>query len=394
MKDMKYDFDAFVNRENTNSTKWNYAKESVEIEDVLPMWIADMDFETVPEIREAIITRAQHNIYGYSSYSDEYYKAIIDWFQKRHDWKIEKKWISHSVGVVNALYNVIRAFTNPNDGVIIQTPIYPPFYRSIKSYGCKTILNPLKIINNRYVPDIEDLENKFKNNSVKLLLLCNPHNPVGRVFTKEELTMVGELCLKYKVIVISDEIHSDLVFKQYKHIPFASISKDFEQNSVICTAPSKTFNLAGLSTSNIIIPNQELKKKYDNTCKNIALKSFNIFGAIACEAAYKYGGEWLDQLLGYIEENKNYVLDFIKKKIPKLKVNDIEATYLLWINCRALGFNKDDLEKFMLNKAKLWFNQGYNFGIEGEGFVRMNIACPRSIVEEAMKRLENAVNTL
>jgi cystathionine beta-lyase len=390
---MKYDFDKFVSRENTHSVKWNYIKESVGVEDALPMWVADMDFETVPEIKDAIIVRAQHNIYGYTARSDEYYQTIIDWNEKRHGWKVEKSWITHSAGVVNALFNIIRSFTSSEDGVIIQSPVYHPFYRAIKSCDCKIILNPLKIVDGRYVPDIEDLENKLKSNRVKLLILCNPHNPVGRVFAKEELTAIGELCLKYKVLVVSDEIHSDLVFKQHKHIPFASISKDFEQNSIICTAPSKTFNLAGLATSNIIIPNEELKKKYDIACEKLSLKSYNIFGAVACEAAYRYGEEWLDELLEYICGNKNYALNFIKTKIPKLKANDIEGTYFLWVDCRGLGLSKEELEHFMLHEAKLWLNQGYIFGSEGEGFVRINIACQRSTVEEAMKRLEKAVNS-
>jgi cystathionine beta-lyase len=392
---MKYDFDKFVSRENTNSAKWNYIKESVGVEDALPMWVADMDFETVPEVKDAIIARAQHNIYGYTARSDEYYEAIINWNEKRHGWKVEKKWITHSSGVVNALFNIIGAFTNPGDGVIIQSPVYHPFYRAIKSQGCKIILNPLKVVDDKYIPDIEDLEEKLKHNSnVKLLVLCNPHNPVGRVFTEEELTAIGELCLKYKVLVVSDEIHSDLVFKQYKHTPFAAISKEFEQNSIICTAPSKTFNLAGLATSNIIIPNEELKKRYDLACEKLALKSYNIFGAVACEAAYKYGEQWLEELLDYIEGNKNYALEFIKERIPKLKLNDIEGTYFLWVDCRELGLNKEELEQFMLHKARLWFNQGHIFGSEGEGFVRINLACQRATVEEAMKRLENAVNSL
>lgn len=391
---MKYDFDAFVSRENTCSVKWNYTKESVGVEDALPLWVADMDFETVPEVKEAILARAQHGIYGYTARSEGYYQALVDWIQKRHGWKIEKKWITHSAGVVNGLFNAIRALAQPGDGIVIQSPVYHPFYNAIRKCGCKVILNPLKYVDHHYTPDIEDLKKKLKENNVKLLILCNPHNPVGRVFTREELTAVGELCLRHNVVVISDEIHSDLVFKPYRHIPFASISRDFEQNTVICTAPSKTFNLAGLETSNIIIPNEELRRKYDTLCENMAVKGFNIFGAVACEAAYKYGAEWLDGLMEYLEGNKKFAIDFIKERIPKLKVNDPEGTYFLWLDCRELGFSKVELERFMLQKAKLWFNQGHIFGTEGEGFVRMNIACQRKTVEEAMRRLENAVASL
>ncbi|MDP4178551.1 MAG: MalY/PatB family protein [Bacillota bacterium] len=391
---MKYDFDKVIPRKNTNSIKWDYSEKFFGVDDILPMWIADMDFETVPEIKDAIIERAQHNIYGYSNYSDEYYQTVIDWNKKRHDWTIDKDWICHSTGVVNAMFNSVRALTKKDDGIIIQTPVYQPFYRVISAYGCKAVFNPLKVVNNRYVPDIKDLENKLQNNNVKLLLLCNPHNPVGRVFTKEELLNIGELCLKYKVTVISDEIHSDIVFKEYKHIPFASLSKDFEQNSIICTSPSKTFNLAGIADSNIIIPNRELRNRYNRTCKSVALKSYNIFGAIAAQAAYAYGEEWLSELLDYIEENKNYVSNFLKNKLPMLKLTETEGTYFLWIDCREMGFNKEMLERFMIYTAKLWFNQGYVFGVEGEGFIRINIACSRTIVKEAMNRLEKAVNSM
>lgn len=388
---MKYDFDKVIDRGNTNSVKWNYAKEYVGVEDALPMWVADMDFETVPEIKEAIIARAQHPIYGYTARSDGYYQVLIDWNQKRHGWKIEKKWITHSSGVVNALYTSIRALTRPGDGVLIQPPVYHPFYRAISKCGTRAVLNPLKIEDGKYVPDLEDFESRLRQDNVRLFILCNPHNPVGRVFAREELEAMGELCLKYKVTVVADEIHSDLVFKQYKHIPFASISKDFEQNTLVCTAPSKTFNLAGLATSNIIISNEELRRKYDIACENMALKSFNIFGAVACEAAYRHGEGWLGQVIDYIEANKNYALDFITNRIPRLKPFDSEGTYFLWLDCRNLGFSRDELERFMLHKARLWFNQGYIFGAGGDGFVRINIACRRAIIGEAMTRLESAV---
>jgi cysteine-S-conjugate beta-lyase len=357
------------------------------------MWVADMDFETVPEVKDAIIKRAMHGIYGYTARSDEYYQAVIDWNKKRFKWDIEKKWITHSSGIVNGVYNIIRAFTNPGDGVVIQPPVYHPFYFAIKKSKRELVLNPLKFENEKYVPDLEDFEVKLKKGNVKLFILCNPHNPVGRVFTKEELTALGDLCLKYKVLVVSDEIHSDLVYKSIKHFPFASLSKDFQENSITCTAPSKTFNLAGLSTSNIIIPNDELKVKYDYYLESHGIKTINIFGLIACETAYRLGGEWLEELLDYLESNKNYALDFINKRTPILKANETEGTYFLWVDCRALGFKKEELEKFMINKARLWFNQGYIFGEEGEGFVRINFACRRSTLDEALNRLENSINS-
>jgi cystathionine beta-lyase len=391
---MKYDFDKLVDRENTNSIKWNYAKEYVGTDDVLPMWVADMDFETLPAIKQAIIDRAQHGIYGYTKRSEGYYQSVIDWSQKRFNWKIEKSWITHSSGVVNALFTSLRAFTEQNDGIMIQPPVYYPFYHAIKTCDCRTVINPLKIVNDRYEVDLENFEKKLIEENVKIFVLCNPHNPTGRVFTQEELMAMGELCIKYNVLVISDEIHGDLVYKGHSHIPFASISDEFANNSITCTAPSKTFNLAGLYTSNIIIPNESLLKKYQDSCEKADINSFNIFGAIACEAGYRYGEEWLEQLMDYIDGNKTFVLDYIRERIPQLKAYEPEGTYLLWIDCNGLGMDKKELESFMLEKARLWINQGHVFGSGGEGFVRINLACQRSTVVEAMTRLDTAISQL
>lgn len=389
----RFDFDKPVDRGNTLSAKWNFIKESVGVEDALPMWVADMDFETVPEVKAALLARAQHGIYGYTARSDGYYQALIDWNLKRHGWQVDKKWITHSSGVVNALFTAVRVFAKPGDGVLIQPPVYPPFYRAISKNDCEAVLNPLKLEEGRYSPDLADFADKVGSGRVKLFILCNPHNPVGTVFTEEELRTMGELCLRHGVIVISDEIHSDLLFKPHRHVPFASISKAFAQNSVVCTAPSKTFNLAGLSTSNIIIPNDELRRRYDEVSEQVAQKSFNLFGAAACEAAYRHGEEWLDQLISYIDGNRKYAVEFIEARLPQLKVYYPEGTYFLWLDCRSLGLGNQELEKFLLREAKLWFNQGYTFGKEGEGFVRINIGCQRSTVEEALKRLENAVHS-
>ncbi|HBH13768.1 MAG: Aminotransferase, classes I and II [Clostridiales bacterium 38_11] len=391
---MKYDFDTFVDRDNTNSIKWNYAKEYVGVEDVLPMWVADMDFETAPEIKQAIIDRAKHGIYGYTKRSEGYYQSVIDWSQKRFNWKIEKSWITHSSGVVNALFTTLRALTDQNDGVMIQPPVYHPFYRAIETCGCRLVLNPLEIVNGRFVVNLEDFEKKLIEEKVKIFVLCNPHNPTGRVFKMDELTAMGELCIKHNVLVISDEIHADLVYKRYRHIPFASISEEFANNSITCTAPSKTFNLAGLYTSNIIIPNESFMKKYQDSCEKADINSFNIFGAIACEAGYRFGEEWLEQLMDYIESNKNFVTGYIRERLPQLKVFEPEGTYLMWLDCNDLGMTKEQLEQFMVEKARLWVNQGHIFGKEGEGFVRMNLACQRATVIEAMTRLEAAIKNL
>ncbi|MDF2927417.1 MAG: class aminotransferase [Paenibacillaceae bacterium] len=389
-----YDFDKPVSRDNTHSAKWNYIQQSVGVADALPMWVADMDFETVPEVTRSIAERAQHGIYGYTARSQGYYDAIIEWNRKRHGWRVEKSWITHSPGVVNALYTSIRALTQPGDGVLIQPPVYHPFYKAISKNGCKTVLSPLKLEDNRYVPDLENFEARLKEGGVKLFILCNPHNPVGRVFTAAELTAMGELCLRYGVTVISDEIHSDLVFKRHRHVPFASLSEEHAQNVIVCTAPSKTFNLAGLATSNIIIPNEGLRQRYDQACEQLALKSFNIFGAAACEAAYKHGEEWLDQLLDYLDINREYALGFLASRLPELRACNPEGTYFLWLDCRSLQLDNAELEQFMLRQARLWFNQGHIFGEEGSGFVRINLGCPRSVVVEALNRLEQAVRSL
>lgn len=394
MSGRQYDFDKPVNREGTFSAKWNYIKESVGVEDALPMWVADMDFETVPEVTEAIQTRALHGIYGYTARSPGYYEAVMDWHAKRHGWQTEQSWITHSAGVVNALFTAVRALTKPGDGVLIQPPVYHPFYRAISRNGCSAVLNPLTVREGKYAPDLEDMERKLAGGRVRLFILCNPHNPVGRVFTEDELRAMGELCLQYNVTVISDEIHCDLVFQPYRHIPFASLSPEFARNAIVCTAPSKTFNLAGLATSNIIIPNEELRSRFNQAGEDAALKSFNIFGAVACEAAYRHGGDWLDQLLAYLDGNRRYALEFIGERLPGLAAYNPEGTYFLWLDCRSLGLGNAELEQFMLREARLWFNQGHIFGAEGSGFVRINLATRRAVVEEALHRLELAAGAL
>lgn len=391
---MKYDFDKVFNKENTDSVKWNFTKKILGYDDVIPMWIADMDFETVPEVKEAIIKRAAQGIYGYSEIMDGYYDSIINWIEKRHNWRIEKEWLCISPGVVTAINIIVKALTHPGDKIVVQSPIYYPFFNSISRNGCEIVNNPLKFVEGRYYIDFKDLEEKIKDERVKLMILCNPHNPIGRVWTKEQLEEIGRICLQYGVIVISDEIHSDLIYKGYKHTSFPSISEEFAQNSIICTAPSKTFNLAGLQTSNIIIPNKKLRKEYNIALENMGISRLNLFGVIGCEAAYRHGGEWLDQLLDYLEENKNFTKKYINEKIPKLKVIEPEGTYLLWVDCRELGMNAEELKRFMMTKAKVAFNEGFIFGEGGEGFERMNIACPRSILQEALKRIEEAVNSI
>lgn len=386
-----YDFENQLDRKNSDSVKWSLILENTGADDVLPLWVADMDFETAPEIKEKLLKRAEHGIYGYTFRTEGYYQAVIQWLAKRQGFRVEKEWITHSNGVVNAIYNIIYSFTKEGDGVIIQPPVYHPFAKAIEHAGRKTLLNPLIFQNERYEIDFDGLEKILKTGEAKLFLLCNPHNPVGRVFTREELKKLGELNIRYGVIIISDEIHSDFIYKDYNFVPFASISTELEQNSIICTSPSKTFNLAGLSTSNIIIPNKTLRSCYDSYCELRGLKSFNIFGAIAAESAYRYGEAWLTELLVYLEENKDFSIGYIKTYLPEVKVIIPEGTYFFWVDLRTLKLNIKQLEEFLIKEAKLWVNQGYIFGKEGEGFVRINLACQRSTLNEALDRLHNAI---
>jgi len=391
---MKYNFDRGFNHEIKDSLKWNTVKRISDKQDIVPMWIADMDFETVPEVKKAIIERATQGIYGYSEMKDEYFESLSEWTKKRYNWEIKKEWLCFSPGVVTGINLAIRALTHPGDRVLIQTPVYSPFFGAVTRSGCELVSSSLKLVNGKYKMDFDDLEEKLKDERTKIMVLCNPHNPVGRAWTRDELIKLGEICIKNNIIVISDEIHSDLVYKGHKYTPFASISKEFEQNSIICTAPSKTFNLAGLQSSNIIISNENFRREYKIALENIEVSRLNVFGMVACETAYKYGESWLEELLDYLEENKELVKKRIENRIPKLKLIEPEATYLLWIDCSDLGLNDEELKKFMTEKAGILLNDGSSFGEEGKGFQRMNIACTKNTLEEALNRLEKAVNSI
>ena len=393
---MKYNFDEVIDRTDYHSEKWDELKTKFgDIpNDVLPMWVADMEFRSPQPVIEAIKKAAEHGIYGYTSRPDSYYQVIIDWMERRHNWKVKKDWLAFSPGVVPALSFIIRAFTQPGDKVIVQQPVYYPFFRVIENNGCHIVNNPLKLSNKKYFMDYDDLEKKIDDPRVKLLILCSPHNPVGRVWQKEELVILGEICLEHNIIVVSDEIHADILFKGYKHLPFASISPAFSHHSITCTAPSKTFNLAGLQTSTIIIPNKKYYKIYNNALDSLALDENNVFGLVALEAAYRYGEDWLEQLLSYLNENLKFLMKYFKERIPRIKVIKPEGTYLVWLDCRPLGLSAKDLNNFMLKKAGVALDDGDWFGTEGEGFMRINIACPRSVLEEGLKRIERAVNSL
>ncbi|RYL94789.1 pyridoxal phosphate-dependent aminotransferase [Sporolactobacillus sp. THM7-4] len=389
-----YSFDELIDRVKTASVKWDQVDQLFHTEGLLPMWVADMDFRVPDEVTEALKKRIEHGIYGYTVQSESYLAAVQDWMMKRHDWKIRQEWICHSPGVVTALNLIVDGFTKPGDKVLIQPPVYPPFAKAVRNQGRECVTNPLIYHNGTYTMDFADLERKFSDPAVKMMILCSPHNPAGRVWSKDELLKVAESALKHDVLVVSDEIHSDLVFEGRKHIPYAGLSEDVADRSIVCTAPSKTFNIAGLQISNIIISNPSLRKTYLHQLRRFSLSEPNIPGMVAAEAAYQKGGEWLDQCLNYIKGNADYVSHFLNAHLPELTMVPLEGTYLGWIDCRKLGLNHLKLQDLILKKARVAFNQGYTFGSEGEGFVRINLACPRSLVEQAMSRLEKAVNSL
>jgi len=390
---MKYDFDEVIERKNTGSLKWDFCEKYLGEKEVLPMWVADMDFRAPQPVVDAVTSIARLGIYGYGEESECFYDAAVDWIKRRHGWTVKREWIQFCPGVVPALHLLTKTFAEAGDKVIVQPPVYYPFFYAINYGDCVVLNNPLKLIDGKYAMDFDDLEKKM-DQRVRMIFLCSPHNPGGMVWSREDLIRLGEICLENNVIVVSDEIHGDLILHDNKHIPFASLSEEFAMNSITCVAPSKTFNLAGLQVSNIIIPNPELAKAFGTSMEKCSLTRPNIFAIEAAEAAYNYGDEWLDQLIEYVEGNHRLLEDYIEEKIPLLKVIKPQASYLAWIDCRSLGLDREELKTFMDKKARLGLNQGYIFGEGGEGFVRMNLGCPRSVVREALQRLEQAVNAL
>ncbi|EST11617.1 MalY/PatB family protein [Sporolactobacillus laevolacticus] len=386
-----YDFDSVIDRKGTASIKWDEADRIFGGKDLMPLWVADMDFQVPIEITEALKKRISHGIYGYTASSNSYLSSVQKWMSDRHHWPVEKEGICHSPGIVTALNLIVDGFTEEGDKVLIQPPVYPPFSKAVLNQNRQLVTNPLIYSNGRYTMDFSDLENKLSDPKVTLMILCSPHNPVGRVWTKQELATVAELALKYDVLVISDEIHSDLVFQGHQHVPFATLSEAAAAHSIVCTAPSKTFNLAGLQISNIIIPDPALRKRYKKQVSRFSLSEPNSLGAVAAEAAYSYGSEWLEQCLEYIRQNADFVSNYLQKHIPDLNMVPLEGTYLGWIDCRHLGWDKIKLQRFFLHDAKIALNQGYTFGVEGEGFVRINLACPRWLLKDALNRLQTAL---
>ena len=390
---MRYNFDEVVNRNNTDSRKWGTLEEIYGTTDILPMWVADMDFKSADEIIEALKKRAEHGVFGYTWEQDSFYDSIIKWVKRRHNWNIKKEWILFTPGVVMGLNLGVRELVKEGEKVLIQSPVYPPFYRVIENNNRIVNLNPLKDTGEKFVMDYEDLEQKIDKDT-KLMMICNPHNPVGRVWTREELIRLGDICIKNEIVIISDEIHSDFILKGHTHVPLASISKELEERTITLMAPSKTFNIAGLATSVAIIPNEELRHAYEKAIEVMEIGNTTIFGNVGFEAAYNHGEEWLDELLIYIEDNIDYAMEYINRNIPEIKVYRPDGTYLLWLNFRGLNKSPEEINEALIKIGKVGLNEGSPYGKEGEGFFRLNIGCARSILEEGLRRIEKAVKSL
>lgn len=387
---MKYNFDEIVERKGTNCLKYDFAEERGKPKDVLPLWIADMDFKAPPLVIERIKELADHGIFGYTDTKDEYFQVLKKWFYNYFQWEIKKEWLIKTPGIVFAIAAAIHAFTKEGDGVLIQQPVYYPFSEVILDNNRKLVNNPLIRKGNRYEIDFEDFERKIAEEKVKLFLLCSPHNPVGRVWTEEELLRIGEICLKYNVIVVSDEIHSDFIYPGHKHIVFASLSKELSDITITCTAPSKTFNIAGLQISNIFVENPDLKKKMEKAIAQTGYSQVNQLGLAACQAAYEGGEEWLEALKLYLLENILYTREFLEENLPKVEMIQPEGTYLIWLDFQKYNLEEKEREEIIVNKANLWLDSGTMFGPDGKGYERINIACPRSTLKKALQQLAGA----
>ncbi|WP_374055281.1 MalY/PatB family protein [Rossellomorea sp. FM04394] len=375
-----------IERTNTHSVKWSFPAE-----DVIPMCIADMDFQVSPAIVEAMNRKAQHGIYGYTTFSDRYFESVISWWKRRFHMDIEKEWISFSPGIIPGINVLLSVLTEPGDGVIIQDPVYYPFYSTIENHGCSVIKNTLFYNDGEYSIDFDDLEEKASHPRTKLLILCSPHNPVGRVWTKEELRKIGSIAKKHDLWIISDEMHGDLVYKGYEHVPMFKGDESLKERSILCAAPSKTFNIAGLQTSILLIPNKELRDKYNEKLTGYGLMRPNVFGIEGTIAAYEEGEPWLNELLMVLEENKQYVLNYLEQHLPELKGITPQATHLIWMDCTDLGMTGEELCTFFLEKARVKFDEGFKFGQSGHTFVRMNIACPKERIDLALRRMHEAI---
>lgn len=382
-----YDFDKIVDRTGTDSTKYYFQPET-NYDEILEMGIADMDFETAPAVKEAVMARAAHGIYGYTVYRSDYYAAVTGWLKNRHGLSIDSKWITTAPGVVAAIKNACAAFTNPGDTVLIQEPVYHFFRAAPEANGCKVVSSDLVLENGEYHIDLDDFEKKIIENDVKVFILCNPHNPTGNLWSTDELYRMGMICKEHHVLVIADEIHNDFVFPGQVQTPFLSVDPSFQDFTIFCTAPSKTFNLAGIKVSNIIIPNEDLRKTFDRVKAAHGLTGSNALAGKAVIAAYTKGAEWVDELVCYIQENFRMFDSFLKERLPMLHLINHQSLYLAWVDFRAFGMVSDALKEFVVKECGIFPNMGEEFGSSGAGFVRFNLACPRSVVQEALTRLE------
>ena len=388
------DFQTVYNRKNTHSYKWDHIQTVFNTDDVLPMWVADMDFKAPKAVNDALKERAEHGIYGYTIINDDIKKNVVNWVNYQHGWDINEKWLSFSPGVITSLHTAIQTFTDENDKILLQTPVYTPFFNIIRNGKREIIKNSLKYNGDKYEIDFNDFEEKLQQ-GVKAFILCSPHNPVGRVWTNNELLEMARLCLKYNVLIFADEIHADLVFKDHTHTPIASLSDEIAKQTITFMSPTKTFNLAGLQASFIITSDTKKRLLLDKELAQQGFSMLNTMGIIALEAAYKHGADWLNELMEVIEDNKKFVKSTLEKNTNGvLKVVDSEATYLLWVDCHKLQLDDKSLQKFMIEKAKVGLNPGSAYGKDGEQFMRINIACPRETLKEGINRIVDAVNQL
>lgn len=387
---MKYNFDEIIERSNTASVKYDLREIFFGAGDVIPMWVADMDFRTPEFIMDAIRERAEHPVLGYSIRPPEYFNAVKDWVARHHKWIIDTDWISFSPGIVPALNTTVLAFTKPGDRIIVQPPVYFPFFSAVKKNGRVLSQNPLCLVNGRYEMDYAGFERQCKKGAA-MAIVCNPHNPGGNAWRKDELKKLADICLKYNVLIVSDEIHADLVNIGHNHTVLASLSSAIANRTITMMAPSKTFNMAALSTASVIISNGKLRKAYNDLVENLHIDMGNVFGTVASTAAYTYGDEWLKQLLVYINGNIDFLEAYLAKNIPEIKLIRPEATYMAWLDCSGLNMNDDELKQFMIEKARLGLNQGVQFGIGGNSFMRMNLACPKATLVKALTQLSEAI---
>lgn len=390
---MKNNFDAMINRVSTNSLKYDFTKRFGKPDGVLPLWVADMDFMTPSCVIDALIEKSRHGIFGYSESGDEYFEALRNWFLNHYAWSIQPEWLIKTPGVVFAISAAVRALTAKGDSVIIQQPVYYPFSETVLDNDRHLVVNQLVYSHGKYTMDFDDFEEKIIQNQVKLFILCSPHNPVGRVWTREELIIIGDICLKHGVTVISDEIHADIVYPGHRNLVFANVKPEFADIAITCTAPTKTFNLAGLQISNIFIANRDIRHLLKREIVNCGYSQPNIMGITACQAAYTGGNEWLTELKDYLVENLNFIRSFLEQNLPQVKVIEPEGTYLVWLDFTALGIDSKALDDLIVNHSRLWLDSGTMFGAGGEGFQRINIACPRATLEQALAQLKHAVDS-